>query len=231
MKLLLSFSLLLSFFASALFVSKVNGEWDHEESHYSGSGEERQIDDYTIYELIDRLVANTGLQTFYELLDLPEDADKGAISAAFRKKSRLWHPDRHVGKVSAEEASLLAEKAAILGQAVTILRNEETRKRYDWILNEAPAWHKSGYIVKKYCMTAKLSILQVFGVILAFITLIQLLSQLARLAEYRIRRWNASQILKSLNKSETKRLDRKLDKGSVFLVLILFFIFISCISG
>ena len=111
----------------------------------------------------------------------------------------------------------MAEKAAILSQVVTILRKEETRKRYDWILNEAPAWHKSGYIVKKYYMTAKLSVLQVLALVLGFITLIQLLSKLAKLAEFYLRRWDANRTLKSLNKSETKRLDRKLEKGMFFL--------------
>lgn len=175
---------------------------------------DESLDDYTIYELIDRMILLTGHQTFYDLLNVPETAEKAAISTAFHSKSREWHPDRNRSDPSAPE------KSAVLSQVATLLRNEDSRRRYDWILNEAPYWHKSGYLVKKYYMTAKLSLSEVLLIAAVFITLIQILSYLAVRFEQFLRRWNANRTLNNLNKSETKRLERKLEKGAVIFLYI-----------
>ena len=36
--------------------------------------------------------------SFYELLDVPKNADAAAIKKAFRKKSLEYHPDKNPGK-------------------------------------------------------------------------------------------------------------------------------------
>jgi DnaJ-domain-containing protein 1 len=42
--------------------------------------------------------ASAGL-SFYELLEVPKNADTAAIKKAFRKKSLEYHPDKNPGKV------------------------------------------------------------------------------------------------------------------------------------
>jgi DnaJ domain len=173
-----------------------------------------EVDDYGMYALMDRLTASTGETTFYGLLGVPEDADRVTIGAAFRKKSRDWHPDRHFG-ASASEREALMEKTAVLSQVAGILRHPKQRARYDWLLNDAPAWHRSAYLVRRLCLTAKWTIWEVIFLGIIFITLFQILSQVARRIEHAIRRWHARRTLAALNKSETKRLERKLDKGFI----------------
>ena len=64
---------------------------------------------------------------FYEVLGVDKTADKKAITKAYRKLARKWHPDQNPGDKAAEA------KFKEIGEAYAVLSNDEDRKRYDAI--------------------------------------------------------------------------------------------------
>ena len=64
---------------------------------------------------------------FYKVLGVDKTADKKAITKAYRKLARQWHPDQNPGDKAAEA------KFKEIGEAYAVLSNEEDRKRYDAI--------------------------------------------------------------------------------------------------
>lgn len=74
---------------------------------------------------------------YYDLLDLPQDADRAAIEQAIKKTRRLWNnrANSPVASIRAEAEQHVREVA----EAEKILLNEETREEYDRQLLYAPA--------------------------------------------------------------------------------------------
>ena len=64
---------------------------------------------------------------FYKVLGVDMKADKKAITKAYRKLARQWHPDQNPGDTAAET------KFKEIGEAYAVLSNDEERKRYDAI--------------------------------------------------------------------------------------------------
>ena len=64
---------------------------------------------------------------FYKVLGVDMKADKKAITKAYRKLARQWHPDQNPGDTAAET------KFKEIGEASAVLSNDEERKRYDAI--------------------------------------------------------------------------------------------------
>lgn len=64
---------------------------------------------------------------FYKVLGVDKTADKKAITKAYRKLARQWHPDQNPGDKAAED------KFKEIGEAYAVLSNDEDRKRYDAI--------------------------------------------------------------------------------------------------
>ena len=62
---------------------------------------------------------------FYKVLGVDKTADKKAITKAYRKLARKWHPDQNPGDKTAEA------KFKEIGEAYAVLSNDEDRKRYD----------------------------------------------------------------------------------------------------
>jgi molecular chaperone DnaJ len=62
---------------------------------------------------------------YYELLDVPRDADPEQIKKAYRKLAMKYHPDRNNGSKEAEE------RFKELTEAWEVLRDPERRARYD----------------------------------------------------------------------------------------------------
>lgn len=195
-----------TFYMVILWVTWLTLSHGYSRTYEDAQEEQRATDDYRLYDLSDRMQSLTGHKTFYELLEVDPAANRSTIATAFRKKSMTWHPDRNQNDPSAES------KFALLSDAAAVLRDAESRSRYDWILNEAPVWHKSGYYVKKY-MTAKLSILQVLVMAVLFISVVQLLSEVGKWLFEKYHRWEAQSRLDRMGKSENKRLEKKLGKG------------------
>ncbi|CAB86346.1 DNAJ domain-containing protein Erj5 [Schizosaccharomyces pombe] len=99
--------------------------------------------DLEIFRVVDSLKSILkNKATFYELLEVPTKASIKEINRAYRKKSILYHPDKNPKS---------KELYTLLGLIVNILRNTETRKRYDYFLkNGFPRWKGTGYLYSRY---------------------------------------------------------------------------------
>ena len=62
---------------------------------------------------------------YYEILDVPRDADAGEIKSKYRKVALKYHPDRNPGDKKAEE---LFKEAA---EAYSVLSDPQKRQIYD----------------------------------------------------------------------------------------------------
>lgn len=65
---------------------------------------------------------------YYTFLNLPRNASSSEINAAFRRASRLYHPDKHLLPEDKEKAEVLFTKAK---KAHEVLGDEHKRAIYD----------------------------------------------------------------------------------------------------
>jgi molecular chaperone DnaJ len=70
---------------------------------------------------------------FYELLDVPRDADAKVIKSSYRKLALRFHPDRNPGDAAAEE------RFKEINEAYAVLSDPERRARYDRYGDADPA--------------------------------------------------------------------------------------------
>ncbi|KAF8974481.1 DnaJ domain-containing protein [Flammula alnicola] len=103
-------------------------------------------EDHEIFDLVTELEAAEGKgTTFYSWLDVPSTASTNEIAKAYRKKSMLLHPDKN------PDVKGIHERFARLGVISTILRNKESRKRYDFFYkNGVPKWRGTGYYYSRF---------------------------------------------------------------------------------
>ncbi|CAG8462461.1 9354_t:CDS:10, partial [Ambispora gerdemannii] len=102
-------------------------------------------EDYEIFDLVDQLENAEGeYVNFYSWLGLDESATDKEIGKAYRKMSLLLHPDKN------PDAST-QEKFARLGSITAILRNADSRERYNFFLkNGVPRWRGTGYFYRRH---------------------------------------------------------------------------------
>ena len=79
-------------------------------------------------------------QDYYVVLGIPKTATQDEIKKVYRRLARKYHPDLHPGAKKAEMETKFKE----LNEAHDVLRNEDSRKKYDqygfqW--KEAEAYH------------------------------------------------------------------------------------------
>ncbi|KAI9848678.1 MAG: hypothetical protein M1837_006765 [Sclerophora amabilis] len=138
-------------------------------------------EDHEVFRLRDQVAASEGADvTFYDFLEIKPSASQEEINKAYRKKSRLLHPDKakaqfiaaraqppkpkpgqkkkpgvHVAKPPSESEIAYAVKQASdrfarLGVVTNILRGEQ-RERYDHFLkNGFPRWRGTGYYYARF---------------------------------------------------------------------------------
>ncbi|KAF8195803.1 DnaJ domain-containing protein [Mycena galopus ATCC 62051] len=103
-------------------------------------------EDHEIFDLVSEIEASEGKgTTFYSWLDVPFTATTGEIAKAYRKKSMVLHPDKNPND------QRIHERFARLGVVSTILRNKESRDRYDFFYkNGVPVWRGTGYYYSRF---------------------------------------------------------------------------------
>lgn len=103
-------------------------------------------EDYEIFDLVSAIEASEGSgTTFYSWLGVPSTANTNEIAKAYRKLSMRLHPDKNPGVKGIEK------RFARLGVVSTILRNPESRKRYDFFYkNGVPKWKGTGYFYSRF---------------------------------------------------------------------------------
>jgi len=170
-----------------------------------------EVSDYELYDLIDTMTSLTPHRTFYEFLGVTPETDLALASTNYRRLSLEWHPDKNKSPNAQKMSSLL-------GSVYKVLKSEPHRARYNWILNDAPAWHRSGYYMKKI-MTAKLSLLQVLGICLGFASLVQFVAGWVNyiISFFRVR--DAKSKMRQYSDKELKKMKSKLEEGSSPLLL------------
>ncbi|KAG5648987.1 hypothetical protein DXG03_000336 [Asterophora parasitica] len=102
--------------------------------------------DHEIFDLVSQVEASEGKgTTFYSWLDVSSTATTPEISKAYRKMSIQLHPDKN------PNVKGIHERFARLGVIATILRNKESRKRYDFFYkNGVPKWRGTGYYYSRF---------------------------------------------------------------------------------
>jgi tetratricopeptide (TPR) repeat protein len=76
-------------------------------------------------------------KNYYEVLDVPSDADDGAIRDAFFEYSKQFHPDRYFRKRLGPYEGLLTEIYKRIVLAHEVLRDPNLRKEYDKGINRS----------------------------------------------------------------------------------------------
>jgi len=103
-------------------------------------------EDYEIFDLVSALEGAEGKgTTFYSWLNVSPTATTAEIAKAYRKLSMKMHPDKNPGVKSAHQ------RFSRLGVISNILRNKESRKRYDFFYkNGVPKWRGTGYYYSRF---------------------------------------------------------------------------------
>ncbi len=68
---------------------------------------------------------------FYELLEVPKNADEKEIRDSYRKLARKYHPDRFVNRIPQELYEELDKAYQKVIEAYSVLKNPEKRTEYD----------------------------------------------------------------------------------------------------
>lgn len=175
--------------------------------------------DYEIYELIERLnQLKPQHSTLYDLLGVKSSASPEEISRQFRRLSFAYHPDKTQGDFEAKKMFTLYSGAS------QVLKVPETRKRYEWILNEAPPWHRSQvYLIRKlqkrgeFRRSGKKEISASGFVVFAFgfLILAQLIVQWVRFLLNRYWIWSGHRALKSIPAQELRRMEKKAQRSDL----------------
>jgi curved DNA-binding protein len=75
---------------------------------------------------------------YYEILGVPQNADKKVIQHTFRQLAQKYHPDVNPGNKEAEE------KFKTINEAYQVLSNVEQRKKYDELRAQYLQWQQTG---------------------------------------------------------------------------------------
>ena len=174
---------------------------------------ELEKNDYHIYELIDRARAQN-YQNLYQMFGLEWGAEPDQISASFRKISVRYHPDKFRNKPP-QEAKQSTELYGLLTAVADLLRSSEGRARYNWIVNEAPPWHKSTFYARKLVQfTAKYSLSQSVLLLLVVFTIGDYLVRISVWGIAWLHRWDSRRQVQEFGTKEKKRMMRKIERST-----------------
>lgn len=148
-----SFWLVLAFLIPSLIQASSSGK--KKQKNNEDESEEDKFNDYEIYEAMESMrKLSPQSETFYDLFGVTSSATTDQIGRSFRKMSVKYHPDKAPGPEAAQMFNLLQYSS-------TLLRDPKRRARYEWLLHEAPAWHReSVYMAKKISRSAKITLNQ-----------------------------------------------------------------------
>lgn len=108
-------------------------------------------EDYEIFSLNDKVRQDLGADaTFYSWLGLSNKASVVDINKAYRKLSRLLHPDKISTKSKAEK-KVAEERFQRLSAVGNILKDQSLKRRYDYFYAKGfPKWKGTGYFYSKF---------------------------------------------------------------------------------
>ncbi|KTW28965.1 hypothetical protein T552_01595 [Pneumocystis carinii B80] len=133
----MKFHMYIVFLIYSACILKINAQWSNI--------------DYEIFDIVSSLEETEGKgTTFYSFLDLKKGPDSriDEINKAYRQKALELHPDKIKDK---KFYKISQERFSKLGLIANILRNGESKERYDFFYkNGFPKWKGSGYYYSRY---------------------------------------------------------------------------------
>ncbi|KAG7298848.1 hypothetical protein JYU34_017302 [Plutella xylostella] len=114
-----------------------------------------------------------GKENCYDVLGLTREATKSEIGKAYRSLAKKYHPDLHRDPDAKLEAG---EKFKEIATAYEILRDEEERSDYDYMLDNPQEYYAHYYRYYRRRMAPKVDVRIVIAVTITIISLIQYFS-------------------------------------------------------
>lgn len=111
-----------------------------------------------------------GRENCYDVLNITRDASKTEIQKAYRKLARKHHPDMHREETAKKEAE---EKFKEIATAYEILRDEEARNDYNYMLDNPSEYYAHYYRYYRRRMAPKVDVRLVVFVTITIISVVQ----------------------------------------------------------
>ncbi|XP_064477515.1 dnaJ homolog subfamily C member 25 homolog [Ornithodoros turicata] len=111
-----------------------------------------------------------GKENCYDVLGVTRESSKGEISKAYRQLAKKYHPDVHRTQEAKDKA---AEKFTLLATAYEILRDDESRKDYNDMLDDPDAIYRHYYRYYRKRVAPKVDIRIVLAVTITVISAVQ----------------------------------------------------------
>ncbi|CAG4929031.1 unnamed protein product [Colias eurytheme] len=111
-----------------------------------------------------------GKENCYEVLGVTREATKNEIGKSYRQLARKVHPDLHRGEEAKKEAE---EKFKQIATAYEILRDDEARSDYDYMLDNPQEYYAHYYRYYRRRMAPKVDVRIVLAVTITIISVIQ----------------------------------------------------------
>ncbi|XP_069096086.1 dnaJ homolog subfamily C member 25 isoform X1 [Pleurodeles waltl] len=116
-----------------------------------------------------------GARDCYEVLDVGRSASKQEIARAYRHLARLYHPDRY-RRQPGDTDQTAHEKFLLVATAYETLKDEETRKDYDYMLDHPEEYYRHYYHYYSRRLAPKVDVRIVILVTVCAISLFQFYS-------------------------------------------------------
>jgi len=120
------------------------------------------------FAMIDSLYC--GRENCYDVLGVTRDTPKNEISKAYRQLAKIHHPDRHQGQEAKHEA---AEKFKAIATAYEVLKDEDMRNDYDYMLDNPEDYYRNYYHYYRRRITPKVDVRLVIAVTITVISIFQ----------------------------------------------------------
>ncbi|XP_050348448.1 dnaJ homolog subfamily C member 25 homolog [Nymphalis io] len=111
-----------------------------------------------------------GKENCYEVLGVTREATKNEIGRAYRQLAKRFHPDLHRGEKEKKEAE---EKFKQIATAYEILRDDEERTDYDYMLDNPQSYYAHYYRYYRRRLAPKVDVRIVLAVTITIISIIQ----------------------------------------------------------
>ncbi|XP_028144578.1 dnaJ homolog subfamily C member 25 homolog [Diabrotica virgifera virgifera] len=111
-----------------------------------------------------------GKENCYDVLEVTRETTKNEISRSYRKLARQYHPDLHRTPEAKEKAE---ERFKIIANAYEILKDEEARSDYDYMLDNPDEYYAHYYRYYRRRVAPKVDVRIVLIVTISIISIIQ----------------------------------------------------------
>ena len=121
-----------------------------------------------------------GRENCYDVLEITRSASREDVSKAYRRMAKKYHPDLQRGSEAKEEAT---KRFTVVASAYEVLRDDESRKEYDYMLDNPDEiyHHYYNYFRRRY--TPKVDIRIVVVVTISLISAAQYYGSMSRYNE------------------------------------------------